>query len=114
MNYWSNLDPGHDAFARGALGKNGWLALSLLPPEGLTVEALMKRCGYTARTVEKTLRAMQTLGAVECDENGLWHPNPVLDLGEVARLAGTAGRRESQRARFKAEQEANAAFLDAA
>jgi hypothetical protein len=104
--YWTHSDPSHDAFAPKAHGKQGWLLLSLLPPEGLTAHQLAQRCGYQAdRPVVARLRDMQRRGnLVECDEAGVWTPVEGIDLDEVAALCGTAGRLDRMRARFDADR----------
>jgi DNA-binding MarR family transcriptional regulator len=103
-------DPGHDAFAAGALGSGGWRVLRALDPhEGISTAAMADQLGLHPGTVRRHLARLSAEGLAWHDE-GLWYSSAneperraaVLDA--VAGASHTLGRRSSRRVRFDDER----------
>jgi len=93
----------HDAFRGHWLGQPGaelWEALQ--SGEILTATELAQRTGRDKRTVAGKLERMGTLDMVKT-EGDAWRACPV-DLDRVARLLGTAGAGERQKAKHAADR----------
>lgn len=92
----------HDVFRFFGLGKTGaavWAALSEYSP--MTAQDLTAHTGRSLRAVNRTLERMfqlQLVGMDFADAGAVWYALETADLDQAARLIGTFGAGERQRA----------------
>jgi DNA-binding transcriptional regulator YhcF (GntR family) len=109
----------HDAFRYRGLGKTGGEVYASLQDTPATVKELAQVTGAHKKTVKRVLVRMskivdgmtgEVLQMVECDDSGRWQALDV-DLELVARVIGTAGTGERQRATHALERQKQQRYL---
>lgn len=105
-----DLGAGHDGFARGAAGSNGYLLLRRLGGRPSTVNELAASLGQNHRAVRRKLRSLRDDGLVTELDDGTWVVACVEAelsdrLVEVAEKAGHNGRATRRRERFDKERQ---------